>query len=60
MLGLRALQSGNAHHADSMRGRTEHQWIHLVATEDIPNYCKSGFHKFGNKSRMNIYVMYAK
>ena len=59
MLGLRAVQSGSARHADSMRGRTEHQWIHLVATEDILNYFKPGFQKFENKSRMTIYVMHA-
>ena len=56
MLGLRAVQSGSARHADSMRGRTEHQWIHLVATEDILNYFKPGFQKFGNQSRMTIYA----
>ena len=61
MLGLRAIQSGSACHADSMRDRTsEHQWIHLVAPEDILNYFKPGFDKLGNKSRMNIDVMYAK
>ena len=57
MLGLRAVQSGNACHANSMRGRTEHQWIHLVATEDILNYFKPGFQKFENKSRMTNYVI---
>ena len=58
MLGLRAVQSGNARHAESMQGRTsEHQWIHLVATEDILNYFKPGFQKFENKSRMTNYVI---